>query len=54
LVTDVDVYRRLCNTTGAVKLLTDPILDCCIATSGDIARGMPSGGLLTLKLGLFE
>jgi len=52
-VTDVDVYRVYGNATGAVKLLTDPILDCSVANSGDIAENAV-GRIINSRLGLFE
>lgn len=52
-VTDVDIYRVYGNPTGAVKLLTDPILDCSVANSGDIAENAV-GRIVNAKLGLFE
>jgi hypothetical protein len=52
-VTKVDVYRVYGNTTGAVKLLTDPILDCSVANSGDVAQNAVAR-ITNAKLGLFE
>lgn len=52
-VTTVDIYRVYGSTTGAVKLLTDPILDCSVTNSGDIAENAV-GRILDGKRGLFQ
>lgn len=52
-VTAADVYRVYGNTTGAVKLLTDPLLDSSYANSGDIAENAVAR-ITNAKQGLFE
>jgi hypothetical protein len=52
-VDEVDIYRVYGSTTGAVKLLTDPILDCSVANSGDIAENAV-GRITNSKQGFFE
>lgn len=52
-VTEVDVYRVYGNTTGAVKFLTDPILDSSVSNSGDISEN-GVGRIIDSKYGLFQ
>jgi hypothetical protein len=52
-VTAVDIYRVYGNTTGAVKLLTDPILDCSVANSGDVSENAV-GRIIDARLGQFQ
>jgi hypothetical protein len=52
-VTHVDVYRVYGETTGAVKLITDPIWDSSTANSGDVTENAV-GRITDSRLGLFQ